>query len=302
MELKNLRAFVAVADTLSFSRAAMKIFISQSTLSYRIAVLENELNTKLFSRSHHGVSLTPEGEELYERAVTVIKTLDEIELMFVQRNGAGKGKEVSNGSELDIAMPDFTYQEDMYIIRPFLDRFAAQRPNTSVNFTRIPHGTAPSVVESGKCDIATVTLRDYDKLPEQLHFHVIHIDRYMLLASGETASSGLSVEELLRTKPLIMIDTFSLKDGDVHILLDNLGVDPEIIRVKDLESSFRAVERGTGVTFWPNNYYQTYLRKRLEALEVPGKNVTLSYGLIWHNGNTNPALLDLMKIIENEET
>ena len=55
MELRQLRYFVAVADTLNFSRAAESMFVSQSSLSKQISDLEQELGVLLFRRSKHNV-------------------------------------------------------------------------------------------------------------------------------------------------------------------------------------------------------------------------------------------------------
>lgn len=64
MELRQLRYFVKVAETLNFSEAAKALFVTQSTLSQQIKQLEQDLDTQLLVRSSHGVALTEAGEEL----------------------------------------------------------------------------------------------------------------------------------------------------------------------------------------------------------------------------------------------
>lgn len=64
MELRQLRYFLATAETCSFSKAAQQLFITQSTLSQQIKTLEEELGTPLFSRTSHSVRLTEAGELL----------------------------------------------------------------------------------------------------------------------------------------------------------------------------------------------------------------------------------------------
>lgn len=64
MELRQLRYFVTVAATRSFSDAARKLFITQGTLSQQIKQLEDEMGVQLLARTSHSVMLTEAGEEL----------------------------------------------------------------------------------------------------------------------------------------------------------------------------------------------------------------------------------------------
>lgn len=73
MELRQLKYFVKVAETLNFSEASRTLFITQSTLSQQIKQLEQELGTQLFQRDSHSVTLTEAGEELLPCAVKTLR-------------------------------------------------------------------------------------------------------------------------------------------------------------------------------------------------------------------------------------
>ncbi|SCK35176.1 LysR family transcriptional regulator, nitrogen assimilation regulatory protein [Variovorax sp. HW608] len=74
--LRQLKYFVEIARSRSFSRAAQQLGIAQPALSQNIAALEDELGAKLFERHAKGVDLSPEGQRLYERAVELISGFD----------------------------------------------------------------------------------------------------------------------------------------------------------------------------------------------------------------------------------
>lgn len=73
MELRQLKAFVKVADTLNFSQAARELYVTQSALSQSLKKLEDELGSSLFHRDSHNVALTEAGETLLPQAIKTIE-------------------------------------------------------------------------------------------------------------------------------------------------------------------------------------------------------------------------------------
>ncbi len=73
MEIRHLKYFVKIAETLNFSEAARVLFITQSTLSQQIRQLEQEVGAQLFERNNHNVRLTEAGEELLPYARQTIR-------------------------------------------------------------------------------------------------------------------------------------------------------------------------------------------------------------------------------------
>src|ERR1700733_1346621 len=89
MDYRQLRYFIAVAEELSFSRAARRLNISQPPLSVQIKAIETELGTALFSRNRRKVELTPAGELLLENARRAVKQLEHT-TDVVRRAGRGE--------------------------------------------------------------------------------------------------------------------------------------------------------------------------------------------------------------------
>jgi monoterpene epsilon-lactone hydrolase len=77
IELRHLRAFVAVADELNFGRAAARLYLSQPALSRQIRSLERLVGCDLLRRSTHRVELTLAGEALLDRARGLLRDMDE---------------------------------------------------------------------------------------------------------------------------------------------------------------------------------------------------------------------------------
>ena len=93
MELRHIRYFKAVADEKNFTRAAEKLNIAQPPLSRQIQDLEKELDTKLFLRSPHSISLTEEGELFLQYANQILDQVNKSaeEVREVKEGLQGRG-------------------------------------------------------------------------------------------------------------------------------------------------------------------------------------------------------------------
>lgn len=76
MEPRQLRAFLAIADTGSVSAASRELGYSQSALSRQLAALERQLGGQVFERRRDGMMLTDEGNVLYEHARNLLERFD----------------------------------------------------------------------------------------------------------------------------------------------------------------------------------------------------------------------------------
>lgn len=77
MEIRQLRYFVAIADTGSFSEASRRCYLSQSAISQQIKLLEEEFKTTLFNRTSHSVTLTESGERFLPLARQILSDINQ---------------------------------------------------------------------------------------------------------------------------------------------------------------------------------------------------------------------------------
>src|SRR5712671_2322712 len=112
--LQQLRGFCYTAQSLSVSKAAERLFLSQPSVSLQIQALEREFKTTLFERRGPKISLTPDGKTLYELAAPLIEEMDSLEQTFAaQRGGIETGR-------LDIAAGEST---TLYLLPEFVKQF-----------------------------------------------------------------------------------------------------------------------------------------------------------------------------------
>jgi len=89
LELRQLRYFVAVAEALSFRRAADRLALTQPPLTRQIQALEEELGVQLLARDRRGVELTAEGSEVLREARDILARADKLANRFAQREAPG---------------------------------------------------------------------------------------------------------------------------------------------------------------------------------------------------------------------
>ena len=162
MELRNLITFIHVAELGSFTRAAELLGYSQSTVSFQIKQLEEELDCLLFERINHTISLTERGRELISYAHKVRELTDDFKESFT--------KEDECRGHIHIVAPD-SVCEDM-IHSSYID-FHNKYPNVSIKFTTADTSAMFDMLDHNEAD-AMITLdshsyrKDYIIAKEEL--------------------------------------------------------------------------------------------------------------------------------------
>lgn len=92
IDLEGVKAFIAVADTRSFSVAAERLHLTQPAVSKRIAQLENQMKVRLFDRIGRTVTLTEAGRKLEPRAKLILTNIEDTHRAISNLNNAVTGQ------------------------------------------------------------------------------------------------------------------------------------------------------------------------------------------------------------------
>jgi epsilon-lactone hydrolase len=156
IELRHLRAFVAVADELSFSRAASKLYLSQPALSRQISRLEQLVGVELLRRSTHGVELTLAGEALLAKARKLLGDVDDA----VSAALAVGNELVARVARLWEPLPGLvSKQDDLHEVRTTMETLQAQfTPPPGIAVRPVSAGGVPSLVTTATPDALPTVL------------------------------------------------------------------------------------------------------------------------------------------------
>src|SRR5258708_3631606 len=92
MDIRQLKAFVAIAESGTFTAGAARVHVTQAAISMQIRQLETETRTQLFIRAPRRVILTEAGEKLLERAYTILREHDSALEELAALTGAHRGR------------------------------------------------------------------------------------------------------------------------------------------------------------------------------------------------------------------
>ena len=195
MELRNLITFINVAELGSFTKAAEVLDYSQSTISFQIKQLEDELGCLLFERINHTITLTERGQELVSYAHRVRSLTDEFKESF-------EG-EKECGGHIHIVTPDSVCDE--MISKSYMD-FHREYPLVSIKFTTADTTVMFDMLDHNEADVI-ITLdshsyhKDYVIAKEQpLSMHFVANSKSKL-----AGAKNLSVHDIIN-EPFILTE------------------------------------------------------------------------------------------------
>ena len=173
MEWHELKAFLAVADAGSFSRAAEQLHLTQPAVSKRIQSLETSLATRLFDRVGRRIFLTDAGKTLEPRARQLLAQLDDTEKLLKNLDRRVDGR-------LSVAT---SHHVGLHRLAPVLQRFSRAHPEVQLDIEFVDSEAAHTLVRNAETELAVVTL-DPDG-PAELAYRPLWTDVLVFIASAD---------------------------------------------------------------------------------------------------------------------
>jgi len=265
MNWDGFRYFTAAVEAGSLSGAAISLDSNQSTVGRHIDALETALSIKLFQRSVKGLSLTEEGQAVYEQAQHIQNSI-----VKIQRIVQG-GEETATGT-VRLSLPEGLGQE---VIIPVLDRFYQQYPNVKLIFN-VSASTAN--ISQGEADVSVRLFR-----PEEPDLVIKYLNEMKLgLYASKSYEKNYGLPKQLKDLRKHRVITY----GDfLSILPENqwlLNHSDDALRILSSDSTvtrFKATVSGVGISLQPEILAKTDpdLIHLFKSAKLPTHKVWLVY-------------------------
>lgn len=299
MEMIEIEAFLAVARSGQFSRAALLLNLSQPAVSRRIETLERELGHRLFDRIPQGVRLTAVGDALlpYAERVTAAAT-DGIRAVREHDDGlAGRISFSLVGTLASTGLPRR------------LRAFRAAYPGVQVTIRTARSDDVSQAVRQGEADIG---LRYFADPSPTLVSLPVSEERLVIASAPDAALAGQD-----HLEPAMLADqswvSYPLGRGSsgepfARLLLQRLGlagIEPgTMIEIDSLTAQKRLVEAGFGIGMLPVSAIEEELRLgTLVVLRVSGLAATVPvFAIHRRDGELSPTARHLLAVLRDIES
>jgi DNA-binding transcriptional LysR family regulator len=278
--LRDLRYFVAVAEELSFTKAAARLFIAQPTLSRQIRLLESSLRARLFERDHRAVRLTPAGEVLLTRARLMLGQWDDAQ-------GAVAGAAAATAMTLRVG---FHTRIGRGLIPAVAARMARLLPGWKLTFRQVSWRDPTAGLAGAEVDVAIswLPVPDTGLLSWQV---VATEDRWVALPAGHRLAEQAAVTlDELSGEPFIALPASAGPLRRFWLAAEDRKSPPRIAaEAETAEETFEAVASGLGVALLAAGNAEIYRRGDVVCRPVTGLSPS-QLAVLWRTGDDRKAI------------
>jgi DNA-binding transcriptional LysR family regulator len=275
LENFRLKVFRAVAEHLSFRKAAERLFLSQPAVTLQIQALEDDLGVRLFDRAANRISLTPQGARLLRYAKKIATLASQAE----QELAAGEGQlsgELALGVSTTIAQ---------YVLPRLIGAFLGEHPRVKL---LLQSGNTEEIVELLIERKVSIGLIEGPSRHREIRAEPFMEDELVLIASPQFENGRMSREQLTSSS-LLMREQGSGSRRVVETALEKAGIKLKsfhhVMNLDSTEAIKSAVEAGLGVGFVSRWAISKELELgALKVVDVAGVRVARSFSLILCTG------------------
>lgn len=289
MDVAALKVFLAVAEERGFSKAAARLFRTQSAVSQAVRRLEDEIKADLFDRTTHDVRLTEAGKTLLEHARRVLAVTEEAERAVRGLRDLKHGRVVIGANEAGLE-----------VVIPLIGRFREAHPGVEFEVKRSPSRLLGAEVLAVALDFGVVT---FVPAEEGLKTVVLASDELVVLCHPGhpfARKERVTLEEFGRATVIAHSDPSPARERVLRTYSER-GVGLNIkISLPSLDGVKRAVERGMGVALLPRRTALSEIESgRLAATTLPElrrpRDLRLVYRAAGNFGPAAHAFLDVVR-------
>lgn len=259
MEIEYIKEFVVLAETENYLEAAESLFISQSTLSKHIKVIEKELDVQLFDRTTRKVHLNKYGKMFlkYAKEISHLQYLYKTAFINEFQNASHS---FTIGS-IPIMAP--------YQITDAIVKFKLENPKFSVNLIEGESHTLKEFLKQGKCELAFIRdenedTDDFNKISYQTDTLAAVLPLYHPLANeAHLTLEQLKDEDFLFLQPGSVLYNICVKSCQNH------GFTPNIIYTgKRAENIIDLIEKGMGISLLMKKPIQYLSNPKVKIIDI----------------------------------
>lgn len=251
--IDRYKTFLAAAECKSVSEAAKRLYVSQPAVSAEIATLERALRVKLFFRSNRGVTLTQEGQVLYDYVKKAFSFMEAGEEKLREISGLRSGT-------LRIGASDMTLR---FFLLDYIADFREQYPEVRLTVSNNPTPRTLDAIRSGEIDFGVVS----EPLPgnDNSDFELIAVrsirDIFIAGAQYAPAKKKKITRQQLAEMPMMLLERHTSTRRYIDEFLGADFPEPSIeLATSDLLLAF--AERGIGVASIVEDFALDALRER----------------------------------------
>ena len=289
MDSLALKAFMAVAEQGSFSRAADELFLTQPAVSKRIVKLENQLKTRLFDRVGRNVSLTVAGQHLLPKARAILEAMDNTVDELTHLSGRVGGR-------LRIAT---SHHISLHRLPEPLAKFIELYPQVELDIQFAESEVIYEGILQGRWQLGIITLNP--KPHAQLQQQSIWQDTMQFVAAPEhplNHQTGVDLSQLSSFPALLSkTNTFTRSIVEGHFERQNLALNVAM-STNHLDTIRMMVGIGMGWSILPHTLINSQI-KVIDTIDTLAKPIIRQLGCVWHPkrslSNAAQAFMELLQ-------